>query len=294
VFIGKIRHKDSVYDGEHYPIVDPDIFDRVQTMLASNNRDKLISKHAKSPTLLSGLVTDPDGRPMSPVRGQKGSKQYCYYVTRFKPGEDRSTICRLPAGALDQIVIKTFQTYLRKPAELDASTCKVAWQANCQAEAALADSLDHISTSELRAILIDRLEKVNVAADRIDVVIGDEDAVTISTPAQLVRRGNELRIALPPDSESTNDKNADAALVRLVVQGFAARDHLLTGQEIPAVARYEKRHLHRLARMSWLAPDIITSILDGRQPVQLTARHLMRCADIPMEWQQQRQFLGFI
>jgi hypothetical protein len=45
--------------------------------------------------------------------------------------------------------------------------------------------------------------------------------------------------------------------------------------------------------MSWLAPDIITAILDGRQPVQLTARHLMRCADIPMEWQQQRHFLGF-
>jgi hypothetical protein len=45
--------------------------------------------------------------------------------------------------------------------------------------------------------------------------------------------------------------------------------------------------------MSWLAPDIITAILDGRQPVKLTARHLMRCADIPMEWQQQRHFLGF-
>ena len=242
---------------------------------------------------MAGLVTDPDGRPISPSRGKKGSKQYCYYVTRFKPGEDRSTICRLPAGPLDQIVIKTLKAYLRKPAEPDASTCKVEWQANCQTEAALADSLDHITTSALRAILIDRLVKVNVAADRIDVVIGEEDVVTITTPAQLVRRGNELRIALSPDGESANDKNADAALVRLVVQGFAAREHLLTGEEIPAVSRYEKRHLHRLARMSWLAPDIITAILDGRQPVQLTARHLMRCADLPMEWQQQRQFLGF-
>jgi hypothetical protein len=109
----------------------------------------------------------------------------------------------------------------------------------------------------------------------------------------MVRRGNEVRIAMSPDGESANDKNADAALVRLVVQGFAAREHLLTGEDIPAVSRYEKRHLHRLARMSWLAPDIITAILDGRQPVQLTARHLMRCADIPMEWQQQRHFLGF-
>ena len=294
VFIGKIKHKDAVYDGEHQPIIDHDTFESVQTMLASNNRDKLISKHAKSPSLLAGLVTDPDGRPMSPSRGKRGSKQYCYYVTRLKPGEDRSIICRLPAGPLDQIVIKTLKTYLKKPDEPDASTCKVEWQANCQAEAALADSLDYITTSALRAILIDRLVKVNVAADRIDVVIGNEDAVTITTPAQMVRRGNEVRIVLSPDGESANDKNADAALVRLVVHGFAAIEHLLTGEEISAVSRYEKRHLHRLARMSWLAPDIITAILDGRQPVQLTARHLMRCAEIPMEWQQQRQFLGFI
>lgn len=45
--------------------------------------------------------------------------------------------------------------------------------------------------------------------------------------------------------------------------------------------------------LSWLATDIITAKLDGRQPVQLTARHLFRCADIPLEWQQQRHFLGF-
>ena len=293
VFIGKIKHKDAVYEGEHDPIIDHNTFDRVQTMLASNNRDKLISKHAKSPSLLAGLVTDPDGRPMSPSRGKKGTKQYCYYVTRFKPGEDRSTICRLPAGALDQIVIKTLKAYLSKPAEPDASTCKVEWQTNCHAETALADSLDHITTSELRAILVDRLVKVNVAADRINVVIGHDDAVTITTPAKLVRRGNELRLALQPDGQSATEENADAALVRLVVQGFAAKKQLLTGKEIPAVSHYEKRHLHRLARMSWLAPDIITAILDGRQPVQLTARHLMRCADIPMEWQEQRQFLGF-
>ncbi len=67
----------------------------------------------------------------------------------------------------------------------------------------------------------------------------------------------------------------------------------LEGGEVIAVPSKPQEILHRLARMSWLAPDIITAIFDGRQPVQLTVRHLMRCADLPMEWQQQRQFLGF-
>ena len=293
VFTGKIRHKDTVYEGEHDPIIDQDIFDCVQTMLASNNRDKLIAKHAKSPSLLSGLITDPDGRPMSPSRGQKGAKQYCYYVTRFKTGEDRTSICRIPAGALDKIVVDLFESYLRKPSQAYESTCKVAWQSNTAAESALADNLHTITTSELRAVLIDHSVKVNVAEDHVDITIGHDLTTTITTPARLVRRGNELRIALPPDSPSANGNYIDPALVRLVVQGFAAQEHLLTGKEILTVSHYDKRHLHRLARISWLAPDIITAILDGRQPLQLTARHLLRCAEIPLEWQQQRHFLGF-
>jgi len=292
VFIGKIRHKDSIYDGEHDPIIDRDIFDRVQTILASNNRDKLISKHAKSPTLLSGLVTDPDGRPMSPVRGQKGSKQYCYYVTRFKAGEVRSSICRVPAGALDKIVVDSFASYLRKPAQADESTCKVDWQTSRAKDSTIADSLHSICTSELRAVLIDHNVMVHISEDRIDVKINKSE-VTITTAAKLVRRGNELRIALSPDSSSVNATDTDPALVRLVVQGFAAREHLLNSADIPTISDYDKRHLHRLARISWLAPDIITAILEGRQPLQLTARHLLRCADIPLEWQQQRHFLGF-
>lgn len=292
VFIGKIRHKDSIYDGEHDAIIDPDVFERVQTILASNNRDKLIARHAKSPTLLSGLVTDPDGRPMSPVRGQKGSKQYCYYVTRFKADEDRSSVCRIPASALDKIALDSFVSFLRKPAQAYESTSKVEWQSNRETDSALADSLHAISTSELRALLIDNAVKVHVAEDRIDVMIGAEP-ITITTPAQCVRRGNELRIALPPDGASVNTKDTDPALVQLVVQGFGAREHLLHNTKIPTISHYDKRHLCRLARISWLAPDIITAILEGRQPVQLTARHLLRCADVPLDWRQQRQFLGF-
>jgi DNA invertase Pin-like site-specific DNA recombinase len=34
VFIGKIKHKDAVYDGEHDPIIDHDTFDRVQANVA--------------------------------------------------------------------------------------------------------------------------------------------------------------------------------------------------------------------------------------------------------------------
>jgi hypothetical protein len=50
----------------------------------------------------------------------------------------------------------------------------------------------------------------------------------------------------------------------------------------------------RLARLKYLAPDIVTAILDGRHPVQLTARRLLRATHIPITWDDQRVSLGFI
>jgi len=52
-------------------------------------------------------------------------------------------------------------------------------------------------------------------------------------------------------------------------------------------------HLTRYARLSHLAPDIIRAIIEGRQPRQLTARHLSRGITLPLCWNAQRRLLGF-
>jgi len=45
---------------------------------------------------------------------------------------------------------------------------------------------------------------------------------------------------------------------------------------------------------SWLAPDITTAIVNGRQPQQLSAKTLMRKASrLPADWTEQRTLLGF-
>jgi hypothetical protein len=48
-----------------------------------------------------------------------------------------------------------------------------------------------------------------------------------------------------------------------------------------------------LLRLSYLAPDITAAILDVRQPVQLNRQRLARAANLPLEWQAQREMLGF-
>jgi len=45
--------------------------------------------------------------------------------------------------------------------------------------------------------------------------------------------------------------------------------------------------------LAFLAPDIVEAILDGTQPVDLTAETLSRLPDLPVSWADQRALLGF-
>jgi hypothetical protein len=58
--------------------------------------------------------------------------------------------------------------------------------------------------------------------------------------------------------------------------------------------RVSAAHIYNLLRLPWLAPDITTAIVNGRQPQQLNATTLMRRASrLPADWAEQRTKLGF-
>ena len=46
-------------------------------------------------------------------------------------------------------------------------------------------------------------------------------------------------------------------------------------------------------RLSYLTPDITEAILDGRQPLDLTADKLLAHSRLPLCWHEQRTVLGF-
>ena len=55
-----------------------------------------------------------------------------------------------------------------------------------------------------------------------------------------------------------------------------------------------KFRLTSLVRLSYLGPDIIRALLAGQHPIAVTPTRLLRLSkDLPHDWQEQRQFLGF-
>jgi hypothetical protein len=119
---------------------------------------------------------------------------------------------------------------------------------------------------------------------------GLNDLVEIDVSASLRRRGHELRLVYA----TAHDEPAhhDDRLIELLGKGWAAWDELSNSMRIEDPTR--RSHLCRLARLRFLAPEIVTAILNGRQPVELTARRLLRANDLPVSWPDQRKLLGFV
>jgi hypothetical protein len=66
-------------------------------------------------------------------------------------------------------------------------------------------------------------------------------------------------------------------------------------QSIASIANRQGRcraRLTRLVALSCLAPDIVTAIVEGKQPEHLTANRLMGIP-LPLSWAEQRAALGF-
>ena len=88
-------------------------------------------------------------------------------------------------------------------------------------------------------------------------------------------------------------------LLRIVARAHDIQTRLTeeTSLTVHDIAREESvtaAYIYILLRLRWLAPDITTAIVNGRQPPQLNAKKLMRLtAHLPADWTEQRALLGF-
>ena len=125
-----------------------------------------------------------------------------------------------------------------------------------------------------------------------------DQKLILTLPATRVRRGHQLRLVIPaPQTISIDQASRNDRLVALVAEAYQARQLILASpsQSIASIAASNGRcrtRLGKLASLSCLAPDIVTAIVEGRQPASLTARTLQDI-ELPLAWTDQRALLGF-
>lgn len=121
------------------------------------------------------------------------------------------------------------------------------------------------------------------------------EPIVLTIASHLYRTGHDLRMVIT-DDETTQAGKRDIKLLRLIARGRRWYKHLTSGEmpSLRAIARSEGLRDTYAARVfagSLLAPDIIESVLAGRQPVTFTVDSLR--TPPPLDWAGQRRTFGF-
>ena len=161
-----------------------------------------------------------------------------------------------------------------------------------------------------REMLAKLVQQVTVRIDRVEIMVRfdqlrvaaweDEndgsEPVVLNIATRITRTGKRTTLAIAPAQVIANQRQ-DTPLIKLVAKAFAARTAVevdpVDPKELANTLGQDKDYFARLVRLGYLAPDIISDILDGRQPAALTRQRLARVSKLPMDWTEQRQLLGF-
>ncbi len=314
LYLGDVVHKGTAHPGEHDAIVDEALWNEVQLLLARNRVTRRHQGNANDPSLLAGMISDSHGRRMSPCHAGKANRRYRYYVSVTDDGKASSTspIVRVAAGEVEAAVVEGIRLFLNCTAALitalaiDGSAAAVLDQMQ-QRALTIADDMRSMSPPAMHAMLVSLDLKVVIDGTRVAATVDQALLATclgimssndsgerccIKLPGRLLRTGNEARLAVAPQS-SGDPKSCDANLVTLIVKAHQARDLLLgQGAVSDQSLAMSHRHLIRLARLAYLAPEITVAIIEGRQPKTMTSRSLLRVSHLPLDWMEQRKMLG--
>jgi site-specific DNA recombinase len=152
----------------------------------------------------------------------------------------------------------------------------------------------NISRHRLAALLSE--QSINPTMHDNELISDPDDVIMLAAAARLKRVGREMKILV---DNADDDTTVDTSLLRIItrahdIQARLNQDSNLTVHDIAREERVSAAYVYILLRLPWLAPDITTAIVGGRQPQQLNAKTLMRRASrLPVDWAEQRTQFGF-
>jgi site-specific DNA recombinase len=208
IYIGRIGHKEQVFDGLHDAILDQELWDRVQHQLKTNAVIRSSRSNVRNASLLAGKIFDADGRSLTPNHAKKDGKRYRYYVSKAPvAADDRAEPeWRIPAPELERAVTDAVandrEMLLAREREGKGS----------------------LSKSELNAAIC----RVQIEDGQLRISMnaaGDEDARCITARFTLRRRGVETRLVL----NGASRREPDTVLIRRILRAMDWVDQIKTG-----------------------------------------------------------------
>ena len=325
LYIGKIRHHDKVYDGQHLGIVEPDTWNQVQQQLEANRQLRRCRVRASEPSLLANLIYDDKGNRMSPSHGTRNkNRRYRYYVSqatlKYKD-KQAGSVSRISAQAIESLVIQELQDILgngtqlmdlNRTLDLAPSQTEVMIETGRR----IVNEWDKQFPQQQLEILTKAVKRVTVGKNRVTLVLSktglsdlleiqhkpscdtDEvsDEITIDREVRYQRYGIESKLIIEGQSPGAAHPRTIKAIQQALDNALRWNKHLVDGEtasmkELATRHDVTQRYVAHLIKLAWLSPDIIKAIKQGRVPVTLSLDRLKK--GFPLDWDQQWKTLNF-
>jgi hypothetical protein len=220
---------------------------------------------------------------MQPIHANQRGRRYHYYVSSPRVhGEARKvgSLPRIPAPTMDRAV-------------LDATAAKLSpsWRAGEALETRVRSALRRVALGEAAIA-------VEIDPEACEAGAGHEledSAVRFVVPIRLKHRQGATLIAAEGSAQPSSPR-LDRTLVRAVSLARDWRRRLEAGEatsigELAHRLGLCRRHAGRIAPLGYLAPDLVSMILEGRQPPAMNL-HALTKATLPLAWTDQRRLVA--
>jgi DNA invertase Pin-like site-specific DNA recombinase len=283
LYAGEVEHKGKLFPGLHEAIVERQLFEHAQAILAGLSSSAVRGPKLVSGSLLQGLIVDRLGRTMGPVHTTRNGQRFRYYVTHpksIKEGDPKAY--RLTADAIENIVCELLVDQLAQQVTSIDGRC-------------VADRLSATLTDgdyrERRELIIERVRKVTISDASLTLLLND--GANLERSIDRVRHGNDTKLVV---GEPGTSKHADTQLLALLrdahrAQALAVGKPKLSLEQLARTfGRSIERH-KRLLRLSYLSPKLVQAVIEGEQPARITNRFLQNLDGIPLSWTEQEDLL---
>jgi len=297
-YLGEVAYRGEVHRGEHQPILDAALFEAVQGKLAA----QAVARRCRlrgSPALLTGRIFDQCGNRMSPTHANKRGARYRYYVSQAvlqKKLTAPASLNRVPAAELEELVLAALRGHL--------STGGAGQQLPDSDRDLVERHLERVTLTpndiklRLRQIIVEtphELDADDTASQSSRPPTLSVSTITVPWTSPLLDGAKGI-IHVPAHNTPIKTDRREALLIALA----RARnwiDDLTQGRaaSFAAIARREgkvERHIRRLAPLAFLSPRIVSALLEGTAPADLTLTRVARA--LPYSWAEQERRVGIL
>ena len=280
-YVGDVEHKGKSFAGQHAGIIEPQLFDRVHAILVTRSTAEMRQPKLVSASLLQGIIFDRHGRGMGPTHTRRNGQRFRYYVTHPKSVEQGSPAAyRVAAEPMERHCVTLLGKHLTNSIRsIDGPDAT--------------EVLRGQNKGERRALILEHVRKIIVGD--AELIMELADGKSLQRSLERVRHGNDAKLIVGDLTAQAGSLGNQQLIILLQdaarAQALALAKPKLTLNELATKFGRSPERFKRLIRLSYLSPKIVTSILKGTQPSQLTSRTLQHLDGLPFSWSEQEAML---